>query len=55
MLLVFVSPAEDPPDVTDGFKGTRQFYTKMGFVPLVTLKPEGWTAAHLLMVRSLQR
>jgi hypothetical protein len=53
MLFLFTSPADDPPHVTDGFESTRRFYVGSGFVPLWVVKPEGWNAEHLIMVRSL--
>lgn len=54
MLFLFASPVTDPPDVADGFEATRRFYVAQGFVPLCVIKPEGWSAEHLLMVRSLR-
>jgi N-acetylglutamate synthase-like GNAT family acetyltransferase len=53
MLFLFTSPLADAPEVSDGYEGTRRFYASLGFVPLWTVRPEGWTEAHLLMVRAL--
>lgn len=53
MLMLFTSPLTDSPGLSNGFGATRRFYAGLGFVALWEVKPEGWTKAHLLMVRAL--
>jgi hypothetical protein len=53
MLFLFTSASMDPPDVLDGYEGTRRFYESLGFVGLWIGRQEGWPEDHLLMVRSL--
>jgi GNAT superfamily N-acetyltransferase len=53
MLFLFASAREDVPGISDGYEGTRRFYTELGFVPVWTVKPEGWKEPHLLMARAV--
>ncbi len=45
-------PSSDGPDEPDdNYGGTRTFYTKMGFVPVKELTPQGWDQPALLLLR----
>ena len=53
VLMLYTLPIDDSGETDDGFEGTRVFFRAMGFVDVCVVKPEGWSRAHLLMVRLL--
>jgi hypothetical protein len=54
MLFLFTSVQPDSPDVSDGYNGTRRFYSALGFVRLWVGGQVGWNEDHLMMAMALQ-
>jgi len=53
MLILFTSAQSDLPHVSDGYEGTRRFYSRLGFVRLWVGGQVGWNEDHLMMARAL--
>ncbi len=54
LTVLTLGPSVPEPGVTDGYAGTRRFYARCGFSPVIELKPDGWTDVALMLVRCLR-
>jgi hypothetical protein len=50
-----LGPSVEEPGVEDGYEGTRQFWQRVGFVPVKELSLTTWSDEYaLLLVRTLE-
>lgn len=54
LTVLTLGPSVPEPGVTDGYAGTRRFYRRCGFSPVMEFRPDGWTDLALLLVRCLR-
>lgn len=51
LMLETVGPSEPEPGVSDGYGGTREFYARLGFLPVKEVRLAGWTDAAIILAR----
>jgi hypothetical protein len=56
LCVLTLAPSVEDPGVEDGYEGTRQFWQRVGFLPVKELSLTTWNDEHaLLLVRMLGR
>jgi N-acetylglutamate synthase-like GNAT family acetyltransferase len=53
LMLETVGPSEPEPSVTDGYGATREFYARLGFLPVKEVRLADWTDTAIILARVL--
>ncbi|HEU4948220.1 MAG TPA: GNAT family N-acetyltransferase [Kribbella sp.] len=53
LAVLTLSPSCLEPGVVDGYKGTRRFYRREGFLPVMEYVPAGWSSPAVLLIAAL--